>query len=65
MISISESIDGSINLEHLELALQEWSRFDFQVIGCFSAASNVTGMCLLGLNRLITFFDWWISLFAI
>ena len=42
-VPISESSDGTINMEHLELALQAWSSQSCQIIGCFSAASNITG----------------------
>ena len=43
MVPISESSDGSVNEKHLEFALQEWSKYKVQMIGCFSAASNITG----------------------
>ncbi|XP_076823513.1 uncharacterized protein LOC143469641 [Clavelina lepadiformis] len=44
IIPISEKDSGGVNLVHLELALKEWSSAGFQLIGCFSAASNVTGV---------------------
>lgn len=30
-------------MEHLEAALSFWKTHNFQMIGCFSAASNITG----------------------
>ena len=40
---ISEDVNGLVNLEHLELALKKWQSSGLPMVGCFSAASNVTG----------------------
>ena len=40
---ISEDESGNINMQHLEEALKLWKTTGFELVGCFSAASNVTG----------------------
>nr|XP_039264725.1 uncharacterized protein LOC120340516 [Styela clava] len=43
VVRISENANGDLNLHHLEAALEEWEKVGLPMVGCFSAASNVTG----------------------
>lgn len=43
MINISETCEGTVNLNHLRTAMQVWKDVGIPMIGCFSAASNITG----------------------
>ena len=50
---ISEDVNGLVNLEHLELALKKWQSSGLPMVGCFSAASNVTGSFYTSLNCIL------------
>ncbi|KAL7643277.1 UNVERIFIED_CONTAM: hypothetical protein RMT77_006568 [Armadillidium vulgare] len=44
VIRIKERKDGTLDEEHLESVMVELKNLDRQMIGCFSAASNITGL---------------------
>lgn len=44
IIRIRETSEGSVDMEHLEKSLQEHQNLGHLLIGCFTAASNVTGI---------------------
>ena len=44
LVRISESRDGQPDYQELEIAIEQWSKSGLPLIGCFSAASNVTGV---------------------
>ncbi|XP_013390956.1 uncharacterized protein LOC106159276 [Lingula anatina] len=44
VIRIPETDTGEVDLQNLEQELQSWQNSGRQLIGCFSAASNVTGI---------------------
>lgn len=44
VISIAESESGLVDILDLERHLQKWHGSSRQLLGCFSAASNVTGI---------------------
>ncbi|XP_045105735.1 uncharacterized protein LOC123501165 isoform X2 [Portunus trituberculatus] len=46
VIRIQETSDGSLDMQHLEETLAQHQGGSRQVIGCFTAASNVTGTVL-------------------
>lgn len=61
---ISEDVNGQVNLKHLTLALEKWQSSGLPLVGCFSAASNVTGSFYTSLNYLF-FKECYIFLFSI
>ncbi|XP_002119654.2 uncharacterized protein LOC100175538 [Ciona intestinalis] len=44
VIRVSETIKGEVNIEHLDAALKAWEKTNYHLVGCFSAASNITGI---------------------
>lgn len=46
VIRIQETSDGSLDMQHLEDTLAQHQGGLRQIIGCFAAASNVTGTLL-------------------
>ncbi|XP_028397517.1 uncharacterized protein LOC114521315 isoform X2 [Dendronephthya gigantea] len=44
IVWIREARDGNVDVDHLEEMLKLHSKDDKQLIGCFSAASNITGI---------------------
>ena len=54
VVYISENKHGKINLDHLEEALKLWQTTGLEMIGCFSAASNITGFLPNYLQKLKT-----------
>ncbi|XP_071500517.1 uncharacterized protein [Diadema antillarum] len=44
IVRIPEDSEGSVDTKTLEAELQKWAASGRQMIGCFSAASNVTGI---------------------
>ncbi|XP_062513772.1 uncharacterized protein LOC134189497 isoform X2 [Corticium candelabrum] len=44
VIRIREAADGTVDLQDLELQLKRYHHSNRQLIGCFSAASNITGI---------------------
>ncbi|XP_033110209.1 uncharacterized protein LOC117111409 [Anneissia japonica] len=44
VVRISQDSQGGVNMNHLEEELKKWKSTGKQLIGCFSAASNITGI---------------------
>ncbi|ESP01939.1 hypothetical protein LOTGIDRAFT_230512 [Lottia gigantea] len=44
VIRIKESLNGDVDLDHLKHMLQKYKESGRQLIGCFSAVSNITGI---------------------
>ena len=51
VVRISETSSGQINLKHLELVLESWKTTGLPLVGCFSAASNITGKMKLQFTK--------------